>query len=724
MIMSGRRYKTWCEIDIPQLRMKFLLLGLYIRRGCDKKLVKNLEIDKFYAFNRFFDIESKQLNLDLLEKYDGFFGENIFVSAVVGKNGSGKSSILDLAYRIINNLGHEIFYFRFTNVDYETGYVRKVFADLYFLTGDEVGVVSSRGDSVGVSIGNSRIYFGRKSQQFEKEGYIQGFGSDEDLDVKGLLRNFFYTIVSNYSMQAFLDSDYADEETKHYRNEETVVWTNGVFHKNDGYSLPIVFSPYRYKGVFDQKKEFQLTNYRLMSLLIAAENTNKARNTDEERLLLIEGYELDKKEFSLNKEIIYNKFEAYRKKKISAEELLQKFRSSLSNNHLTYARAVLEAYGLYTQYIDIRIDKSDPIVEHALLYLVYKTMNIAGRYPSYELYKSLGMVDYFDSEMEWDSEDRAKQAFSDLVNKILKDPSHISFKIYQTLHLLGKYELYSSVDEKVKNKKIIWDKDSVLFKSLRTKLKIKPETNFNYSQYEGYDSDNLASITKKLPPTFFESEIFLKNVDESSEKKGISFKKLSAGEKQFIFTVSSILYHVENLKSVDEEEKDRVKYHQVNLVFDEVELCFHPEYQRTFLSKLMGTLKRLELTNSMAFNVIFATHSPFILSDIPTDFIMYLENGKQRNGEEFKNPFGANINDILHQSFFLNHGFIGEFARRKIESLFLFLTEDEKSKELWEEKVCKHTIRQIGEPLIREALKALFQLKFNHSVDDEETADR
>lgn len=704
--------------------MNFLLLGLYIRKGCDKKMVKNLETEKFYAFNRFFDIDTKQLNLDLLEQYEGFFGENIFVSAIVGKNGSGKSSILDLSYRIINNLGHEIFYFRFTNVDYETGYVRKVFADLYFLTGDEVGVVSCRGDSVGISIGNIRMYFGRKNRQFEEDGYKQGFGSDDKLDVKGLLKDFFYTVVNNYSMQAFLDSDYADEETKKYRNEETVIWTNGVFHKNDGYSLPIVINPYRYKGVYDQKKEFQLTNYRLMSLLIAAKNKNKERSTDEERLQLIEGYELDKIEFSLNKEIIYNKFEAYRKKEISSEELLERFRNSLSNERLTYSRAVLEAYGLYTQYIDVRIDKSDPIVEHALLYLVYKTMNIAGRYPSYELYKFLGMVDFFDSEMEWDNEERAKHAFKDLVNKILKDPSHISFKVYQVLHLLGKYELYSSQINTEEEKSKVWDRNSDIFKPLSQKLKIKPETTFNYSQYEGYDSEDLVSITKKLPPTFFVSEIFLKNVEESSEKKGISFKKLSAGEKQFIFTVSSILYHMENLKSVDEDEEDRVKYHQVNLVFDEVELCFHPEYQRSFLSKLVGTLKRLELTNSMAFNIIFATHSPFILSDIPTDFIMYLENGKQRNGEEFKNPFGANINDILHQSFFLNHGFIGEFARRKIESLFLFLSDDKQSKELWEEKDCKHTIRLIGEPLIRETLKTLFQTKFSHSVDDEEIADR
>ena len=47
--------------------MNFLLLGLYIRKGCDKKMVKNLETEKFYAFNRFFDIDTKQLNFDIVE---------------------------------------------------------------------------------------------------------------------------------------------------------------------------------------------------------------------------------------------------------------------------------------------------------------------------------------------------------------------------------------------------------------------------------------------------------------------------------------------------------------------------------------------------------------------------------------------------------------------------------------------------------------------------------
>jgi hypothetical protein len=349
-------------------------------------------------------------------------------------------------------------------------------------------------------------------------------------------------------------------------------------------------------------------------------------------------------------------------------------------------------------------------------------MNIASKYPSYEDYRHLGMVDLFDNNIEYEDAEGIKNDCKNLVAKIKNDSSHISFKIFQVLHLLSKYELYSSENKDIKLMNE-WQKNAKEIKYLAKTLSDKPSTTFTYDQYEKYKSDDLASIIKKLPPTFFVAEIYLTNTRKEKKTKGIRFSKLSAGEKQFIFTTTSVLYHIENLLSVKKQEEGRVKYHQVNLVFDEVELCFHPEYQRTFLSKLTGTLQRLELTKEMAFNIVLATHSPFILSDIPTDFIMYMKDGEQRDGRDFMNPFGANINDILYQSFFLENGFMGELVRKKIESMFLFLTDDEKKNKEWKYEECRHTISLIGDPMLKESLVDLYQVKFQKKFKDETTSD-
>ena len=72
---------------------------------------------------------------------------------------------------------------------------------------------------------------------------------------KGLCKNYFFTLISNYSIQSYIEADYASEKT--YRildngtlSEEAIgkVWLHSVFHKNDGYLSGININPFRDKG--------------------------------------------------------------------------------------------------------------------------------------------------------------------------------------------------------------------------------------------------------------------------------------------------------------------------------------------------------------------------------------------------------------------------------------------------------------------------------------------
>src|SRR5690606_39093399 len=110
-------------------------------------------------------------------------------------------------------------------------------------------------------------------------------------------------------------------------------------------------------------------------------------------------------------------------------------------------------------------------------------------------------------------------------------------------------------------------------------------------------------------------------------------------------------------------------------IFDELELYLHPEYQRTFIKNILTVLnifneKDFEhYQEDLKFSILLSTHSPFILSDIPSENILKLEEGRTVKHDKI-NSFGSNIHDLLADEFFLNEGFMGEFAAQKITRLF------------------------------------------------------
>lgn len=114
------------------------------------------------------------------------------------------------------------------------------------------------------------------------EGKLDAFTSSDKI-IKTASK-FFYTIVTNYSIQSFNYDDYE------YEGE----WLHNVFHKNDGYSHPIVLNPFRTTSGIDIENEGELTNYRLSAILLKDQRIIKE---NKEKKSFIDGYHLKRLEY-------------------------------------------------------------------------------------------------------------------------------------------------------------------------------------------------------------------------------------------------------------------------------------------------------------------------------------------------------------------------------------------------------------------------------------------
>jgi hypothetical protein len=104
--------------------------------------------------------------------------------------------------------------------------------------------------------------------------------------------------------------------------------------------------------------------------------------------------------------------------------------------------------------------------------------------------------------------------------------------------------------------------------------------------------------------------------------------------------------------------------------------------------------------------MIFATHSPFILSDIHKEHILYLDKGNDVSDKVGVNPFGANINDVLRSSFFLEKGFMGDFVSKKLLDLIDYL--DGKSSDENLGQTANQIMEAVGDPFLKERLRDLY----------------
>ncbi len=666
----------------------FKIQSIYIGEKCDEKYCKVLKRGceyKFYSGNL-----TEEINL---------YGDNINICALVGKNGSGKSSLLDILYRLANNFGYLLFRGVVMPGAETPKYLKQIYASIKFKLNETYLELKCEDTKMYLKENSDIVWYDKYSGEpinNNAEGKLKGdfdafTSSDKDNKIIKTASKFFYTIVTNYSIQSFNYDDYEDEGE----------WLHNVFHKNDGYSHPIVLNPFRITSGIDIENEGELTNYRLSAILLKDQGIIKE---NKEKKSFIDGYHLKRLEYHYSPFKYYsNIFDSLKDGDSEKEEHKEDDASSLIEFINGKFLDAFKAKGsctnliLNTFFSNLQLsDESPSSFKTACVYIVYKVLS-STKYPNY--------AKYFSHYHKYDrclDANPANSDFKDFLEEIKSEQSHIANKLNQTIQFINKYK---ELEERIGTPPLN-DENSM----------------FNFLNYIGERKlpNNITDIMRELPPPFFKVKILLCKKSQQNKEEEISFNKLSSGEKQFAYMMSTYIYHLANLESITPKVTDtslhsktgRVGYRMINLVFDEMELCFHPEYQRTFVNNLISYIKRMELNKTFSFNIILTTHSPFILSDIPAYNILALKDGEP--DEQFKNKktLAANIYDILNNGFFMDD-FIGEYSSIFIDEIIKKLNDSNDDISAKEQEILFKQISLIGDDFVHIKLLEKLDLRTN-----------
>ncbi|MCT4776474.1 MULTISPECIES: AAA family ATPase [Exiguobacterium] len=193
------------------------------------------------------------------------------------------------------------------------------------------------------------------------------------------------------------------------------------------------------------------------------------------------------------------------------------------------------------------------------------------------------------------------------------------------------------------------------------------------------------------------------------EKKlgGLIWTELSSGEYG-ILNMFSRIYSASKLLSKDSKQKLNL------LLLDEGELYFHPQWQKHFIKILIKGIEEIFSQDNVPVQIIVSTHSPFIISDLPNDRVLFLKKieGSIQSTNSLEDnhlTFGANIHQLYSNVFFLQDGLIGEFAKDKINSLIHNLLNSHPTDTLKNADTIRKSIHMIAEPLIKNKLIDIYE---------------
>lgn len=637
---------------------------------------RKLHAKKPYYLRKGYSLSEGELRIDYslmtpTNLYDVYCGDDgtkhphITLSAIVGENGAGKSTLVEFLIRLLNNLaaysfGDKVVFPGAEHIHHING----VYGAIYYIV-DEIPYCLELKDKK-VSL------YEYKYSHTDKQAICYN-KSDNRIDwhpskrynpsriaqvnhMQMLYDKLYYTVVSNYSIYSYNTSDFsaenntvAEERLCRYpnlsleeREKKTVSddernWLRGIFEKNDGYQMPIVVTPYRSNGCIDINDENELAAERLTSLVVFTQFKTINEHLDV--------YEFRFSEPEKNKvDWVTRCYELVVNNCGLVDLSLDDFRQ--------IANLLIRRWGAII-HENIVIDSS-AYSDVAKEYLVYKTLKVIHKYSSHRVCHNqlCRMIEYRNTNLKGN---QVKNYYKPWVRKTIRrlsgDHSHLTKKIRSTLAYF-KYKLYDGTPWKIEDLGVRMG-ESFFLNNLRNK------------------SQSFLRIEDMVPPPFIGTSLVLR---DKITKDEVAFETLSSGEKQMAYATSSIVYHLHNISSAsNEHELHRLHYRYVNCVLEEIELYFHPEMQKKFVRYLLDTIRQVDLSNLKGINIVLVTHSPFVLSDIPSSSILTLRREEHKEDNEPIETFGTNIHTLLKNGFFMQEGTIGDYAQWMCDYILVVL---------------------------------------------------
>ena len=152
------------------------------------------------------------------------------------------------------------------------------------------------------------------------------------------------------------------------------------------------------------------------------------------------------------------------------------------------------------------------------------------------------------------------------------------------------------------------------------------------------------------------------------------------------------------------------------ILVDEIEEGLHLEWSRRLINFLINEFNKV---SNSKIQFIFTTHSPFMLSDIKNgNVICLVKDEEDVKVELMRNTFAKNIQEIMHDDMFIKDIY-GEFAISKINNIIKELDPHQDINShvnyLTKENLLSE-IDMISEPLLRNKLYEMYEKKFQEST--------